>query len=78
MRILRTYEHVAQIEHWCDYCCRYIMPGELYRGSVELWDNNKLLVFKRHIDPECDFPLDPEEEMGMEIPEPAPSWRLAA
>ncbi len=63
MRILRTYRHVAQTQHWCDRCCRYIEPGEYYEGSVHLYDNHQLIVFKTHIEPSCDYPPDPDDEI---------------
>ncbi|MFA5925485.1 MAG: hypothetical protein WC831_00995 [Parcubacteria group bacterium] len=64
MRILRTFQHIAQIEHWCDMCCKYIEPGDCYQGSVQVWERGRLLVFKVHMFPACDFPSDPEEKRG--------------
>lgn len=63
MRILRSYQHVAQVQHWCDMCCRYIEPGEYYQGSVQVWGKGRLLVFKVHMFPACDFPPDPDENL---------------
>lgn len=62
MRILRTYQRVAQREHWCDRCCNCIEPGEYYEGSIQIWGRGRLLVFKVHIFPACDYPPDPEEK----------------
>ena len=63
MRLLRSYESVAQEEHWCDDCCTYIMPGDFYGGRVMLRPERKeerIMVFKHHIYPAC--PFDPNEE----------------
>jgi hypothetical protein len=62
MRILREYECVAHIEHWCDICCNYIHPGEMYRSSVEVHETPKhrLIVWKRHVNPFCDYPPNPD------------------
>ena len=69
MKLLRTYEHLAQKNHWCDRCCRYISPGECYEGMVYVTKNNGVLVMKQHVHPPCDPPEDPEEEKekGLEI-----------
>ena len=67
MRILRTYRHMAQTEHWCDRCCRYIQPGEYYEGEVQVHKDHGLMVFKVHIEPDCDYPPDPEEEAEAEV-----------
>lgn len=56
MRVLRNFVYKASIEHWCDYCLKYIYPGEFYEGSVQIIENH-LIVFKKHIDG-CDFPED--------------------
>jgi len=61
MRILRVYRYMAHREHWCDNCLRYIMPGEFYEGKVVIDERGRLLVFKKHICPECDFPEEPDE-----------------
>lgn len=60
MIILRTYEYVANVYHWCDRCCDYINPGECYEGSVRVL-NGRLIVFKTHCNPSCDYPPDPED-----------------
>lgn len=64
-KLLRTYERMAQIPHWCDRCCRYIEPGEIYQGKVFVDGNRKkhrLIVFKFHIFPECDYPEEPNDK----------------
>ena len=77
MYILRTYRHLAQVQHWCDRCCRYIEPGEYYQGSVHLYDDHGLIVFKVHVEPSCDYPPDPDEEFIETSFEKVPS-KLAA
>lgn len=78
MRVLRTYTRIAQIQHWCDRCCRYIEPGEYYEGSVQLYSNpRRLIVFKIHIEPSCDYPPDPEELEEI-INEEESLWKIAA
>ena len=78
MRILKTYYCVARNIHWCDRCCRYIMPGEYYRGSVELW-KDKFLIFKYHENPCCDFPPDPDYEGRKDKNESSSfEWKKAA
>jgi len=69
MKILRSYERIAEKEHWCDCCCNYIHPGEMYHGEVQLREEkaiNRISVFKSHINPCCDFPPDPEEDRDSE------------
>ena len=58
--MLRRYEYIAQKEHFCDICCNYILPGEMYEGIVKIV-NNRLVVFKNHINPCCDFSPDPDD-----------------
>lgn len=60
MRFLRHYESIARKEHFCNCCCKYIMPGEKYEGSVYVTKNNGIIVSKQHVNPGCDFP-SPEE-----------------
>ena len=60
-RELRRYERVAYQSHFCDRCCDYINPGEIYEGRVVITDNHGLLVWKTHVHPICDFPEEPEE-----------------
>jgi hypothetical protein len=59
MRTLRTYQHMAQREHYCDRCRHPIFPGNFYRGEVHATGTG-LWVEKRHLDPEC--PKDHWEE----------------
>lgn len=65
MTILREYQRVAQVMHFCDYCFQDILPGSLYQGVVIIYDKNKLMVLKEHIDPPC--PEDPFEEFENEM-----------
>lgn len=62
MRHLRSYEHVAHKEHFCDYCGIDIVPGDLYKGLVGV-NNGFLVVIKRHLVPGCPFPLEEEFEL---------------
>lgn len=64
-RLLRSYERMAQTTHWCDRCCRYIEPGDMYEGEVyvnETRREHRLVVFKFHIFPSCDYPEEPKDE----------------
>jgi|GEM_PF-1766950 len=61
-RLLRTYQHVAQKDHWCDNCCSHIQPGEMYEGSVHASKAFGLYVFKVHVYPSCDPPENPDFE----------------
>lgn len=65
MICLRSYHSVAQVAHWCDRCCQPIYPGEMYEGVVQVLPNqeHRLIVWKTHINPSCDFPEDPDEEL---------------
>jgi hypothetical protein len=60
MRFLRSYQSVAHREHFCDCCCRYILMGEQYEGSVYAHNKFGIIVTKQHVNPACDWP-DPEE-----------------
>jgi hypothetical protein len=59
-RILRTYRRIAHIEHHCDKCQGPILPGDEYWADVVLADQHtgerKVIVFKEHIWPACDWP----------------------
>ena len=62
---IRTYERVAQKEHWCDNCCKHIHAGEMYRAEVFIQEErkrNRVVVFKYHVNPACEPPKDPDEE----------------
>lgn len=61
MRVLRTYVRIARTSHCCDICCNKIQAGEMYQGSV-MADDKCLWVFKKHIDPCCDYPPEPDED----------------
>jgi hypothetical protein len=65
-RILRTYERTARVEHWCDSCCRHIMPGDRYEASVRLTESHGLIVFKYHVHPACEPPKEPESHEALE------------
>jgi hypothetical protein len=60
MKFLRDYTSIANTQHFCDCCCRYIQPGEQYRGIVYVTKKHGILVTKQHENPGCDWP-DPEE-----------------
>jgi hypothetical protein len=72
MRILREYERVAQETHFCDRCCEYIEPGDVYSGSIMIRPKSAgrkgsyLIVVKVHVEPLCEEPPDPEEEEWLE------------
>lgn len=53
---LKRTEHIARITHWCDNCCQYINPGEMYERIVQA-KNWKITEFKSHFD--CEPPEDP-------------------
>jgi len=61
LRLLRTYERIAQKDHWCDTCCEYIFPGDLYSGSVYVTPRDTIMVLKQHIDPYCTPPDEPKD-----------------
>lgn len=69
MKELRRYEHVAQREHWCDTCRRYIHPGECYKGIVYANENHKIIVDKQHVNPGCEFPEDPDDSCRKSLEE---------
>lgn len=79
MRILRTYQRVAFIDHFCDRCMQMIMPGDVYEGYVEVGSDGKLRVFKNHVMPHCDYPTEPsDEESGFKsVPKPRSLPRAA-
>ncbi len=73
-RILRSYERMAQQEHYCKKCQTPIISGELYRGTVAVnkgeYDGKKrswVTVDKAHSNPEdChDWELDLEFHSDM-------------
>lgn len=78
-RELRRYERVACQEHFCDRCCNYIHAGDMYEGRVVVTDNSRLLVWKTHIHPSCDYPEEPEDyESLSDLVFPAEELKLAA
>ena len=79
----RSYQCVAQIEHWCDRCCRHIMPGEMYECRIDAWGKNgKLMFFKVHIFPSCDYPPEFYEEWLRDLKRDSATqqfeWKVAA
>ena len=66
MRHLRDYEHVADKEHYCDSCCRYIEPGDFYKGGVWVDKDKGIVVFRRHVFPGCDPDLDDHLTDGLD------------
>ena len=63
MIFLRNYTSVAHQSHFCNCCCRHILPGEQYEGNVYATNKNGIIVAKQHMNPPCDFPWDEEEEL---------------
>ena len=72
-RILRTYRRMAHIDHHCDKCQCPISPGEEYQGEVVLADQysggRKIVVYKEHVWPGCDWPPEPEWEKEDDVEE---------
>lgn len=62
MRTLRTYEHVAQMEHTCNICGRLIRAGDIYQGTVSINRAERISVYKEHIHPFCPEEFFDEEE----------------
>ncbi len=76
MRFLERKAYVADKEHFCDTCCQYIMPGEMYERIVYLTEDltkiilpdgkvrrqKRVVVFNEHCNPPCEFPEDPDDE----------------
>lgn len=61
MRLLRTYERKAKLDHFCDRCTEYIQAGQVYEGFVYAVEKH-IMVVKQHVDPSCDFPEEPGRE----------------
>ncbi len=65
-RTLRTYRRFAQIQHHCDRCQGVIEPGDEYEAEVEVrWkegQRRRIIVWKEHINPDCDFPEFPDDD----------------
>lgn len=68
--LLRSYEHIAQRVHYCDNCCKDILPGDCYEGRVYANGTHEIIVFKQHSNPSCEPPEDEEyrnvSESGLE------------
>ena len=62
MRALRSYRSMAMVRHWCDNCCSDIFAGSEYEAVVYVTKSRRLVVYKRHINPSCDWPEDPVDE----------------
>ncbi|MSS75276.1 hypothetical protein EXS73_03650 [Candidatus Pacearchaeota archaeon] len=82
-RELRSYRRVAYNFHFCDRCCQHIQPGQEYEGRVVVTERGRLMVWKTHRYPSCDFPEEPEDtkEKGLEgvvIAFPAGELKIAA
>lgn len=69
---LKRTEHIARITHWCDNCCQYINPGEMYERIVQA-KNWRITEFKSHFD--CEPPEDPTFDDEKDISQP---YRKAA
>lgn len=69
MRALREYEHIAQRDHFCDHCLKYIHPGEMYRGTVYVEKRHGIWTRKEHVHPSCPPPDDDweSEERLLEV-----------
>jgi len=63
MRFLREYYSIANRNHFCDCCHKYISPGEQYKGQVYVYKKHGIIVSKQHSDPACDFPYDEFEDI---------------
>ena len=59
---LRSYRAVADVWHWCDNCRGDIFPGSEYEAVVYVTKSRRLIVYKRHINPSCEWPEDPVDE----------------
>ncbi len=66
--ILREYMRRARKEHFCDYCCNWIMPGQTYSGRVHLPYRGNLYVLKCHDYPGCPAPEDGTERTYFTLP----------
>jgi hypothetical protein len=64
-RHLRTYEHVAQVDHQCDNCPGIIRPGDFYLGRVFVMSNG-LYLYKEHVDPPCERPYHEDWDKVLE------------
>ena len=60
-RTLNEYEHVAQREHQCNICGRYIQAGDIYRGIISLI-RGRFSIWKEHVHPFCPEEFFDEEK----------------
>ncbi len=56
----------ARKEHFCEWCCEWIQPGELYERHVWVPQRGRFYVMNRHLDPDC------PEERFMGVPQEMP------
>lgn len=66
MKLLRTYIHRARVTHFCSCCNCDIQEGQIYEGRVYVTERY-LIVVKKHHDPGCEFPDDPEYNEGFGV-----------
>ncbi|MBR9676578.1 hypothetical protein GOV04_00360 [Candidatus Woesearchaeota archaeon] len=53
---------MAQKDHWCDRCCDYIQPGDMYEGMVYASKKWSIITLKFHKYPACDYPEEPDDK----------------
>lgn len=61
-RILRSYRSIAMKDHWCDRCCNCINPGDQYEAVVHATGTGRIIIWKYHVCPICEWPDDPVDE----------------
>jgi hypothetical protein len=66
--ILREYTRRARAEHFCDYCCNWILPGQTYTARVMLPYRSKLYVLKCHDTPGCPAPEGDTDKTRVSVP----------
>lgn len=82
MRHLSRTVQVANIPHYCDRCCRYVEPGEMYERIVRfekgmgvegksIVRTRKVYVLKYHINPTCPYPWEDEDSLEYQLMEEA-------
>ena len=64
IKVLRQYKRVAQQCHNCWYCQSMIHPGQEYEAEVTVASTanrrGRFQVWKRHVNPGCDLPPEPD------------------
>ena len=78
MRAFRSYRSMARVRHWCDYCCTDILPGSEYEAVVYATQKRRLIVYKCHIHPACEWPEDPSDEERVPVIPYVKRIRMAA